>query len=361
MSTPNIQELEGYLIIGRTLCEIRKNFLLPTINDAADIIKSIKVNPEFDVFPTINSEGKRIFLARRKPLIVPPTPRVWSHIIAADRKGKPQPYIIIKMPDDVPWGKIKIYLLGDMHYGSKSFDADAFNAFLELIKSKDYAFLIGIGDLMENALGDSVGGAIYDQGLNPTEQIFGVRELIRPVAHKVLCIVPGNHEWRSWKASNLDPLQFGVCEHLGIPYFTEPIHIDILWHEKIFPFYAKHGSTNSQTKGGKLNAAARPLSFNQFVMFTVSGHTHDPMSDKNIKRCREYIRDKDGNIVGMKIVKHIEYTVVCPAFYEPWGNYGSRADFNPVSDGFVQACVIEPDGRYHVDKKPINIPGREDE
>jgi predicted phosphodiesterase len=262
------------------------------------------------------------------------------------------------MPDDVPWKKIKIYLLGDMHYGSKSFDAEAFDVFLKLVLEKDYAFLIGIGDLMENALGDSVGGAIYDQDKNPTEQILGVRELIRPIAHKIICMVPGNHEWRSWKAANLDPLQFGICEYHNIPYFSEPVHIDILWRGKIFPFYAKHGSTNSQTKGGKLNAAARPLSFNQFVMFTVSGHTHDPMTDKNIKRCREYIRDENGNIVNMKIVKRTEYTVVCPSFYEPWGNYGSRADFNPVSDGFVQACVIEPNGKYYVDKKPLIIPGR---
>lgn len=357
MDTLNPQELEKYLATGRTLCEIAKDFTI-SIDEATNLIESFKNNNEFDVFPTVNRESKRIFIVRRKSLVVAPAQRIWSHVIALDEKGKPQPYIIVLIPDDVPWEKIKVYVLGDMHYGSKSFDAAAFDAFLRLVSAKDHALIMCIGDLIENALGDSVGGAVYEQIMSPDDQILEVRELIRPIAHKIVCMTPGNHEWRSFKVANLDPLKYGVCEHLGIPYFSEPVHVDILWHGKIFTFFVRHGGTNSQTKGGKLKAAARPLSSNEFTMFTVSGHTHDPMSEKNVKRCREFIRDEEGNVIDMRIVKRIEYVVICPAFYEPWTNYGARAGYPPVSRGIVQACVLEPDGRYRVENKPLIIQGR---
>lgn len=357
MKIPELNELERYLATGRMLCEMTKDFEI-SMDEAVNLIKSLKDDKNFDVFPTLNAEGKRIFIAKRKPLIVTPAPRIWQRIIASDENGKPQPYIIVLIPDDAPWEKIKVYILGDMHYGSKSFDTAAFDAYIKLVSEKDHALIIGIGDWIENALGGSIGGAVYDQAMNPDEQVLGVRELLRPVAHKIISACPGNHEWRSFIAANIEPLKYAVCEHLSIPYFNEPVHIDILWRGKVFTFFARHGGTGSQTKGGKLRAAARPLCSNEFTMFTVSGHTHDPMSEKNIKRCIELIRDKDGNVIDIRIVKKTEYVVICPAFYEPWGNYGSRAGYSPVSRGLVQACVLEPDGRYRVESKPLIIPGR---
>lgn len=360
MSVPdNTVLLEEYFKIGRTLNEISNDFGT-LVDGEQDIIEKILGNrqDDFNIFPTVNDRAERIYHVKRKPFIFSPQSRVWSYFVASDETGTSHPYIIIRMPDETQWKKMKVYILGDLHYGAKSFDREAFDAFIQLISNKEHAFLIGIGDLIENALGDSVGGSVYEQTKSPRDQICGVRELIRPVAHKILCATPGNHEWRTFIATGIDLLEFGVCDPLGIPYFSEPVHIDILWRGHIFTFFIQHGKGNAQTKGGKLNNAARPLGANEFTMFTVMGHVHDPMTEKHIKRCRRYIRDQSGKIINMQIVERIEYVVICTAFYKSWTNYGARAGYSPVSHEIVHACVLDPDGRYRVESKPLIIHGR---
>lgn len=349
-----LKELEhkllNFLETGKTIYEISEEFLVkPEVVEGW--IKELE--DLCDIFPMFNKDGKKIFVAREKIVKPELKPKIWKYTRGKDRLGRPQPYLIVRIPDDFPWDKIKIYLFGDIHFGAKGFDETIFQAMLDLVLSKEYAFIVINGDLIENALGTSIGGGIYDQTIPPREQIIQVREMLRPVAHRILLTIPGNHEWRSFIGSGIESLEFGFCEPLEIPYFNEPVHLDILWKNHIFTFYVQHGKSGALTKGGKINVARRPLASNEHTMFTMMGHVHDPISTKNTKRCRELIRDEKNDIVGMRIVKLLEYIVINSATYIFWGTYGSRSGYSPTAKDLVHTCVIESDGNYFLEKKPL--------
>lgn len=345
------EELIEFLKVGKSVCEISEQF---SVNQetAEALIKELE--DVCDIFPTINREGKRIFLARKRIIKPSVEPKIWKYTVGSDN-GEPQPYLIVKIPDDVLWEKIKILIFGDIHYGAKGFDEEMFYAIRKLVLNKEHAFVVINGDLIENALGGSIGGAVYDQVIPPDEQIDGIREMMRPIAHRIFLTIPGNHEWRTFISAGIDPLKNGFCRPLEIPYFKEPVYMDILWQGHVFTFHIQHGKSGAQTKGGKLVVASRPLASSEHTMFTIMGHVHDPISLKNIKRCREYIYYENGEIIGMKTVKKLEYVIINSATYRFFNTYGSRAGYAPTTKDEVHSCVIESNGNFFIEKKRLHF------
>lgn len=269
-------------------------------------------------------------------------PKIWEHRIQKEA----QPWIWIKFPDAVPWKRIEIDPLSDLHIGAKAHNEKRLDKTIERIRKNDNVFAFFNGDIMENALGDSVGGAIYEQTMRPHDQALYTIEKFRPIAHKILWAQPGNHEWRSKKHSDIDPL-FWICRSLDIPYFDEPIYIDMLWKGNVFTAHAQHGATNSQTPGGKLNAAARPLYYQDFVMFVIMGHVHDKKSDTENRICRERIFAEDGTLKEFRLQQKKQYVVICPSYYGYFGTYAARQGYAPTSFGDV-TFELYSNGDYHV-------------
>ena len=346
------QEIVGLLQVGRTIAEIARHFKIS--EDVAQKITTQRFDGYY-MMPSVNESRELIF--RLVPLAPPKTTaeRVWRYAVAKDEKGLTQPYIQVHLPENIPGKKVKIYLVADIHYGAKGHNSCVFEALLKHIGEKEHAFFVGVGDWLENTLASSVAGAIYDQILPPDAQIKEFREKMRPLAHKCLVCMPGNHEDRTIKVAGIDQLEYGICEPLGIPYIGEPIYLDVFWRNKLFTFFVQHGRSGAQTKGGKLNAAARPLATSGFTMFAAMGHVHDPASVKNQKRCVEFKRDGKGEIVGMDIVQREEYVVICGSSYRYFGTYGARAGYSPTPPNIVPICVFEDNGKYYLDEKPIKL------
>lgn len=352
MGNLETKEVAKFLSIGHTVAEIAKYF---KITEQTAQKMTVHKFEGYHTVPSVNNSGELIF--RLIPLKPPKTvaPRIWQYAIARNEDGKEQPYVQVHLPDGIQGKKIKIYAVGDIHYGAKGHNPRIFDALLEHIGEKEHAFCVGIGDWLENALLGSIGGAMYEQLIPPDQQIEEFREKIRPIAHKIFVAIPGNHEERTIKIAGIDPLKYGICESLGIPYIGEPVYLDIFWRGKIFTFFIQHGKSNAQTKGGKLNAAAKPLLTNEYTMFNITGHMHDPSSTKNQKRRIEFQYDKKGEIVGMKIVSHEEYVVICGSSYNFFGTYGARAGYNPTPPNIIPICVFEDSGKYYLDEKPLKI------
>lgn len=261
-----------------------------------------------------------------------------------------QPYIQIQFPNDLTSKRIKIVPLSDVHYGARACSEERFKRYIDYIARSPDVYTFLNGDLMENAIDGAIGGAAYESKLMPAEQIWGRKddaavgliELLRPIAHKILWALPGNHEWRTWKKCNIDPLRI-ICDKLGIPYFDEPIFIDVFaWGHK-FTIHCQHGSSGGQTKGGKLNAASKPGEYQEAIDFLVMGHVHDSMAnpEDRIVRVREY--DDDGNLTGFRLEMRQVHVVICPSFHGFFGTYGARAGYSPGSWGSV-ALTLYHDG-----------------
>lgn len=345
MKPANAKELIECLATPKTIVEIAVRF--PELNSEAKV-RALTWPESHALFEQKNGIGQSIFVcvARRpKPTV---KPRIWSHCV--EERG--WPYIWIQFPHDLPFKRLRIVGLSDVHYGAKAHSADRFRRYLKWIAENDDVFAFANGDIHENAIDGSIGGAVYESVMTPDEQLWGKREgdepgiieLLRPISHKILWAQPGNHEWRTWKKCNIDTTKI-FCRELDIPYFSEPIYADILAWGQRFTFYCHHGVSGSGTKGGKLNAADRPSGFQEAVDFIIMGHVHDSMAnvESRIERQRTY--DDKGEIVDIKLVERPQHVVICPSFHGYFESYGSRAGYAPGSWGTVTS-VLYPNGTY---------------
>src|SRR3989339_486504 len=155
------------------------------------------------------------------------------------------------------------------------------------------------------------------------------------IAHKILWAQPGTNE-EFMQKFNIDPLQF-VCGEYNIPYFQEPVYVDVMWKKHVFTFYCLHGRSNAHTKGGKINAVSRSASFQEFVMFTVMGHIKDKVVNPIIKIERDPI--------GFELKDKMQYMVICPGFLKYFGSEEAKKGYKPHTLGTV-SCRLYANGTY---------------
>lgn len=269
-------------------------------------------------------------------------PRIWTPVRCPDPTV---PYLWVQFPP-TDWKKIVVAPLSDLQWGSRSCRYDDIRAYVDWIRVTPNVFSFINGDVFDNALYDSVGGAIYDNDRRPLDQVKDVTELLKPIAHKIMWALPGNHEERTSKKVNLDPLEI-VCDQLDIPYYNQPIFSNILWRDNRFNFYSFHGTSGSQTMGGNLNAAARPLKWQEFTMFVIMGHVHVPMANPITRRCvvREY--SKGGKLKKLRIIDREQYLIICSAWLKFWGSYAHKAGYDPPPHGNPFAH-LSANGTYEI-------------
>ncbi|OGF25351.1 hypothetical protein A2331_04005 [Candidatus Falkowbacteria bacterium RIFOXYB2_FULL_34_18] len=334
-------DLIRFLSTPKTLQEISAEFGRPESEMEAYLEKRGKLR-SYNLFVHRNDSQKLIYVydkEKRNELII--KPRVWTY-----RKHEELPYLWISFPNNLNFKKIILAPISDAHYGSLAHISKKFDDYLNWIARSNNVFGFLVGDEVENCHADSPPGAIFEQMMRPKDQIISFRKKLAPLAHKILFGVPGNHEGRGTKKTDIDPLYFGICEPLGIPYFDEPVFVDILWKTYVFTMYCRHGSGNAQTKGGKINKALQALDFQEHIMFNIMGHVHDPMLDDTPRICRERNFDEDGNLESFRLVHKKQYTIICPSFLSYFGSYGARMGFSPPNTN-ITTCEIYPNGKYH--------------
>jgi hypothetical protein len=307
---------------------------------------SIKLN-DLNIFVSKLSgslEGENIYFVRPKisllsSLII--KPRHWHYTISSEERV---PYLRIQFLPQVNFKKLTIVPISDVHYGQEAWNEKEFVEYVKWISVNDNVFCFLNGDIFENALADSPGGAIFDQKIRPRRQSLTFIELIYPVLHKILWTIPGNHEGRTLKRADVDPL-FWFCQMFDIPYFDQPVYVDINWQKHNFSLFCQHGASGSRTEGGKLNAAARPLMWTDFTMFYVMGHVHDDIVSPSMRRCRIVKQAKKGRVKEFLLVDREQYIIVVPGWMEYWGTYAARAGYHPTSQGTV-AIHLRNSGSY---------------
>ena len=177
---------------------------------------------------------------------------------------------------NIPAKQIRIYPLGDWHYGSRQCDESFIKRVVGMVKDDDECRWIGMGDLIENAIVGSKSD-VYLQTLPPKEQIEAVCDILAPIASKGLFLVGGNHEARTMRVVGQQPELF-VSYKLRIPYAGfSCISVIDLEHAKTprsFSIYAHHNYGGGYTPGGKINRAACLREIVPTVDATFSGHFH---------------------------------------------------------------------------------------
>lgn len=121
--------------------------------------------------------------------------------------------ILVNTPKE--FSCIELYVVSDLHYGSKQFDNNKWNKLKEEILDRPNRYMIFAGDAMENAVPGSK-SSVFDQNVPPHEQREWVVQQLTELKDRTIAVVDGNHERnRSTKLAGLYPL-YDACLLAGI-------------------------------------------------------------------------------------------------------------------------------------------------
>lgn len=244
---------------------------------------------------------------------------------------------------DLPAGKdVVVYPISDLHYGSPQFAEKAWSNFTAKLMSEPNSYIVIAGDMLNNALKSSVSN-IYEETCRPSEQKRWLAEQLRPLAEsgKILCGVSGNHERRSEKDSDYNPLYDVFCKLNIENCFRANAAFLILRlgcdtqrtangkYRPTYTFCVTHGAGGGMLIGSSANRSERfGMAIDGLDVF-VSGHTHKPVTFPAAK----IVIDPRNKQITTK-----SFTVVTATSWLDYGGYPLQKMMTPVAH---ELCEIQ--------------------
>lgn len=312
-----------FLLQSKTKREILEKFKNSDEKEVDNLLA--EKHDDFRLVVQFNVHNEKTFLfVPVDPTKIVLKPRIWKY----RRQKDDQPYIVVDLPDS-DWKRVKIIPISDVLFGSRLHDAPLFEEYVNWIARNPQVFVFLNGDIF--AYQKYIGSLI---GANSR-----LRFKISRIAHKILWALQGDEERKNKnRRGGFDPLE-DMCAGFGIPYFEEPVYADVVWKKNIFSFYCIHGFTTSQTKGGKINAAIRPLDFQEHTMFMVMSHAKDSLTKQTIRVCRDPVK--------FDLLEKEQHVIISPGFSSYFGSPWALKGYSPPSKGTV-SCNLESDGDYYI-------------
>lgn len=225
--------------------------------------------------------------------------------------------------------QIEILPLADLHIGDSLCDYELVKQRIEYIRETPNCYCILDGDLMDTAIASSIGDT-YGANLQPMEQLKHCVKIFEPIKHKILAVVPGNHENRIYKSDGLDITEI-MCAQLGIIQKYSPTSVflfirfgkDKSGHNRpqLYTLYMAHGSGGGKKEGGKINRLADLAAICDADIY-ITGHTHLPAIFK------ESFYRVSGSNSSVALVEKLFCNLGACLNY---GGYGDKAGFKPAS------------------------------
>ena len=227
---------------------------------------------------------------------------------------------------------ITVYPISDVHIGSLEHNQNEWEKFMAKIASEPNSYVILAGDLMNNATRSSVSN-VFDEVLRPREQKDRLVKYLTPIKEKILCAVSGNHERRSLKDADNDPMYDIMCklnlEHL---YRQNIAFMKIqLGSQKqvkgrqatTYTFAVTHGAGGGIFTGASVNRNERFGYTIDNLDCLIVGHTHKGTVSKPAK----IVIDPRNDVVTIK-----PFTVVTSQSWLSYGGYAVQKMLLPASN-----------------------------
>jgi hypothetical protein len=245
-----------------------------------------------------------------------------------------QPYGVVTFPADFNLQKMRIIPIDGILYGDPAHDAERFDAIVKKIAREPNTFCFLNGDI----IAETKGGKREFREQILIERSVQFQKKMQPIAHKIMWAQQGCIEARSLSQQGFDPLEH-FCTELKIPYFLEPVYIDLIWGQKMFKLWAMHGHSTAQVKGAKMNALRRPAQMHEYTHFVLMGHVGDAIWNRVPKICRNTV---EGRLDALE-----EFHVILGNFKKYLGTRSARRGETPPSNETV-VLYIYPNGNHHV-------------
>jgi len=192
----------------------------------------------------------------------------------------------IKIDLSEDFKEIRIMPVADLHWADPHSNHDRIREDLKFIEEHDDVFCVLNGDLLNCAITSSVSDT-YGETLTPMEELRVCTDLFKPIAHKILCVVPGNHEMRHYRTNGIDMTEL-MCRQLGIEDRYSPTTALLFirfgkldskqnaHNRKVaYTCYVSHGNGGGRKEGGKLQRLVDCSTIVDADCYIV-GHTHLP-------------------------------------------------------------------------------------
>jgi hypothetical protein len=170
----------------------------------------------------------------------------------------------------------------------------------------DYGEFIGFGDQKRfdpDAVAEKV--KVKDLGQLGKHTYEEIRDLFRPIAHKCLGLIVGNHEKQYMRRLQQEDLHGWLCTELGVPDLGYSCFMDVVFCRinkevaavphlgpksrgdcEVFRVWCHHGAGAAQTKGGKISRLVSFMrNFEADIFFM--GHVHDQMGARLTPLCAD--------------------------------------------------------------------------
>ena len=213
---------------------------------------------------------------------------------------------------------ISVHPLCCLHLGAVNCDIDKIKQLLAQINKDPNSYIIMAGDTCENVTASSAAkhkGSMFDQNLNPKDQVKLAVELLKPLQHKILAMLESNHSLRSWQETQFS-IEETISDKLRVPF----LNTDGLFHIKvgsqIYKIHVTHGAGGCSTAGGVIQKVMYHANRFQGMDCHVNGHYHTPVVTKRD------IFDSDGN-------KSTKTFVATGSFLSYVDSYAHRALYMP--------------------------------
>jgi len=179
---------------------------------------------------------------------------------------------------------VDVVPVADYHWADPNSDHDKIMADIAYIRDNENVYCILNGDLMDCAIASSIGDT-YGASLSPMDELKVCVDLFKPIAHKILCVVPGNHEARHYRTNGIDITAL-MCQQLGIEDRYSPTtalvflrfgKLNSNQHNRkaVYTIYVSHGNGGGRKEGGKIQRLV-DLSTIVDADIYLCGHTHLP-------------------------------------------------------------------------------------
>lgn len=235
-------------------------------------------------------------------------------------------FTALKYKSDHP---IRIYPLGDVHIGSKEFNAELFDQWVRNVADDPDGVVVIVGDLMNMGLKNSKSN-IYEEIMTPMEQKEKCYELLKPIANKIIGGCSGNHEYRMVKEAGNNPLYDVFCRLQIEDKYREnicflKINCGEYQHNPItYGVVLTHGTSKNRDERWNLSVDGCDLFIN--------GHTHEACHKPNAKIVFDVGHDRVS-------IKPYHEVVVTP--FQSYGGYAVRGKYRPSFLGQFQTITLD--------------------
>lgn len=231
---------------------------------------------------------------------------------------------------------ITIIPVFDVHLGSQECMEQEFISFIKMVAEKPNVYLVLGGDLIDNGTKSSVTN-VFRATMSPSQQKKEMANILKPVADRILCMIPGNHERRSGKDADDDPV-YDIAAKLDVEhlYRENAAFVKIQMGKKEYPSGGKtegdkrpvytlvvtHGSGGGMLTGGAVNRSERFGYVIDGMDALILGHTHKPY----ITQPGKIFIDTRNNKVSVK-----PFRVISATSWLSWGGYAAQKMLLPTS------------------------------